>query len=71
VPGLPVPLILRREEEKEDLQTYSCNDCGRRFRNEREEKTSLEKEIWNEYVFEKQTLREFKSGIRNWKKNHS
>jgi hypothetical protein len=42
------------------LQTYSCNQCGRRFRNERREKTSLEKEIWNEYVFEKQTLRELK-----------
>ena len=43
------------------MQTYSCNDCGRRFRNERREKTSLEKEIWNEYVFEKQTLRELKA----------
>ena len=40
------------------MQTWKCNDCGRRFRNERREKTSLEKEIWNEYVFEKQTLRE-------------
>ncbi|OGI65310.1 hypothetical protein A3A95_03310 [Candidatus Nomurabacteria bacterium RIFCSPLOWO2_01_FULL_39_18] len=42
------------------MQTYSCNDCGRRFRNERREKTSFEKKIWNEYVFEKQTLRELK-----------
>lgn len=42
------------------MQTWKCNQCGRRFRNERREKTSLEKEIWNEYVFEKQTLRELK-----------
>ncbi len=42
------------------VQTWSCNDCGRRFQNQRREKTHLEKEIWNEYVFEKQTLRELK-----------
>jgi hypothetical protein len=43
-----------------DAQTWSCNECGRRFQNKRREKTNLEKEIWNEYVFEKQTLRELK-----------
>ena len=42
------------------MQTYSCNQCGRRFRNERRQKTHFEKEIWSEYVFEKQTLRELK-----------
>jgi hypothetical protein len=42
------------------IQTWSCNECSKRFSNERREKTSLEKEIWNEYVFEKQTLRELK-----------
>ncbi|MEK7113920.1 MAG: hypothetical protein AAB873_03805 [Patescibacteria group bacterium] len=42
------------------MQTWKCNLCSRRFRNERREKTSLEKEIWNDYVFEKQTLRELK-----------
>lgn len=42
------------------IQTWSCNECGRRFSNQRREKTNLEKEIWNEYVFEKQTLRELK-----------
>jgi len=42
------------------VQTWSCNECNRRFQNERREKTHLEKEIWNEYVFEKQTLRELK-----------
>lgn len=42
------------------VQTWSCNECGRRFQNERREKTQLEKEIWNEYVFEKQTIRELK-----------
>ncbi len=42
------------------IQTWSCNECKRRFQNQRREKTNLEKEIWNEYVFEKQTLRELK-----------
>jgi hypothetical protein len=39
---------------------YQCQKCGKRFRNKRREKKHLEKEIWNEYVFEKQTLRELK-----------
>lgn len=42
------------------LQTWSCNDCKHRFRNERREKIDLQKSLWKEYVFEKQTLRELK-----------
>jgi len=42
------------------LQTWSCNDCKRRFRNERRENIDLQKSIWKEYVFGKQTLRELK-----------
>jgi len=42
------------------LQTYSCNKCHSRFRNSRREKTVLQKTLWQEYVFEKQTLRELK-----------
>lgn len=42
------------------MQTWSCNDCGRRFRNERREKVAQEKSLWKQYVFEKQTLRELK-----------
>lgn len=43
-----------------NIQTWSCNECGRRFQNKRREKTSFEKDVWGEYVFEKQTLRELK-----------
>lgn len=42
------------------MQTYSCNQCGRRFRNARREKIAEQKTLWKEYVFEKQTLRELK-----------
>jgi hypothetical protein len=42
------------------LQTWSCNDCKKRFRNERRENIPFKKEVWKEYVFEKQTLRELK-----------
>ena len=56
-----------------DIQTWSCNDCGRRFRNKRREKVAFQKRIWKEYVFEKQTLRELgqKNG-KDWRtlKNH-
>jgi hypothetical protein len=47
-----------------DIQTWSCNDCKRRFRNKRREKVAFQKRIWKEYVFEKQTLRELKSKHR-------
>lgn len=43
-----------------DIQTWSCNDCKRRFRNKRREKVAFQKRIWKEYVFEKQTIRELK-----------
>lgn len=38
------------------MQTYGCNDCKRRFRRER--RTNSHENIWNDYVFHKQTLRE-------------
>ncbi len=37
---------------------YQCKKCGVRFRNERREKTHLEKEIWFDFVFKKQVHRE-------------
>lgn len=43
-----------------DIQTWSCNDCNKRFRNKRREKAVFQKRIWKEYVFEKQTIRELK-----------
>ena len=42
------------------LQTWSCYDCKRRFRNDRRDKVELQKSLWKEYVFEKQTIRELK-----------
>ena len=48
----------KKRGKERGIQTYSCNVCGRRFRNERREKTDLEKELWNDYVFGKQTIRE-------------
>ena len=42
------------------MQTWSCNDCGRRFQNKRREKVAFQKRIWKEYVFGKQTIRELK-----------
>ena len=43
-----------------NIQTWSCNECGRRFRNKRRERVSLQKTLWKEYVFGKQTFRELK-----------
>ena len=55
------------------LQTWSCQDCKRRFRNERRDNITLQKSLWKEYVFEKQTLRELKfkyQSDRRTLKNH-
>ena len=38
------------------IQTYSCNDCKRRFRRKR--RTNTHEDIWFAYVFHKQTIRE-------------
>lgn len=43
------------------IQSYSCNDCGRRFRNERKHKLFEEELLWNEFVFHKQTVREIRN----------
>jgi hypothetical protein len=56
-----------------DIQTWSCNDCNKRFRNKRRERVAFQKRIWKEYVFEKQTLRELKQkNGKDWRtlKNH-
>jgi len=48
----------KKRGKERGIQTYSCNNCGRRFRNERRIKTDLRQKLWNDYVFGKQTLRE-------------
>jgi hypothetical protein len=42
------------------VQIYQCKSCGVRFRNERREKVILEKDIWFDFVFKKQVIRELK-----------
>lgn len=41
--------------KRKGIQTYKCNDCGYRFRNS---KVPEEKELWQQYVSNKQTVRE-------------
>ena len=48
------------------LQTYSCNDCERRWRNERRSKEP--DQLWYRYVFGKQTIRELKEQTRHDRK---
>lgn len=47
---------------QDGLQTYSCREkeCGARFRSERKRKKFLVEEIFNKFVFNKQTVRELK-----------
>jgi transposase-like protein len=43
---------------KERIQIYRCKDCNHKFHNQkRKSKVNLE-EIWNDFVFHKQTIRE-------------
>lgn len=47
----------RKRGNENNIQSYSCNDCRRRFRNEhRNAKSHIE--IYFDYVFGKQTIRE-------------
>jgi len=46
----------RKRGHERGLQTYSCNDCERRWRNERRSKEP--DQFWYRYVFGKQTIRE-------------
>lgn len=44
---------------KEDgKQSYKCKDCNSRFRNESRKVNILDKEMWFDFVFHKQTVRE-------------
>ena len=45
---------------QDGVQTYSCKDCGKRFRSPRREKTSLILKIAADFVFHKQTFRELR-----------
>jgi hypothetical protein len=47
-----------KKGKKRGIQSYQCVACQRYFSNARREKTTLEKKLWNEYVFHKQTIRE-------------
>lgn len=45
---------------QDGVQIYKCKNCSVRFRNKRREHTQIEKDIWFDYVFKKQTTRELK-----------
>lgn len=40
------------------VQTYNCKDCNKYFSSKRRVKKDLKRELWIEYVFHKQTIRE-------------
>lgn len=40
------------------MQTYSCNDCNKKWSSERRQRVSFEKRLWSQYIFNKQTVRE-------------
>lgn len=40
------------------MQRYRCISCGRQFNDERRQKNTLTKQLWEDYVFHKQTVRE-------------
>lgn len=48
----------KRRGKERGLQTWSCHQCGRRFRNQRRRNPAFEKAVWSQYVFGKQTIRE-------------
>jgi transposase-like protein len=43
---------------QDGLQTYWCRSCGKRFRNQRKAKNILTGNIFDDFVFRKQTIRE-------------
>jgi len=45
---------------QDGVQVYKCKNCGVRFRNERREHLKEEKDIWFDFVFKKQVIRELK-----------
>ena len=47
---------------QDGLQTYWCKEkgCGKRFRSERKKRHFLTEDVFNEFVFSKQTVRELK-----------
>jgi Zn ribbon nucleic-acid-binding protein len=49
--------VIKRGNQ-DGMQIYFCKECGTRFRNKRKHKDFIKEEIWNEFVFHKQTLRE-------------
>lgn len=46
----------KKRGKENNRQTYSCNECRRRFRRDR--RSDRHEAIWHDYVFKKQTIRE-------------
>ncbi len=49
-----------KKGKQDGVQRYLCRSCGRKFRNERRGRKTLTKNIFNDFVFSKQTIRELK-----------
>ena len=49
-----------KKGKQDGVQRYLCRICGKRFRSERRGKRKLTKDIFNDFVFSKQTVRELK-----------
>lgn len=51
----------RKYGKANGIQVYKCSACEKKFSGKRRIKTKLIKQVWKEYVFNKQTLRELKN----------
>lgn len=74
-----------KKGRKRGVQTYQCKKCLKFFSSERRNKSILQKKLWKEYVFNKQTVRELEeeyylgkrvikellNKYKNPKKNHN
>lgn len=49
-----------KKGKQDGVQRYLCRVCGKKFRSERRKKKILTKDIFNDFVFGKQTVRELK-----------
>lgn len=49
-----------KKGKKRGVQTYQCKDCLKFFSSERRNKSILQRKLWKEYIFNKQTVRELK-----------
>jgi len=54
----------KRDGISDGIQRYKCNNCKIRFRSKRRPK-KLQKVIFNEYIYKRQTLSDLAYGYKN------